>query len=1021
MSKEHKNQAEAGKTRGENQGSGNEALKSEKGKTEEEQKTAGAKGRSSGSQPSAESRDVPIIGLGASAGGLDALKAFFSKVPRQSGLAYIVLMHLSPDQPSMLPELLQKVSVIPAAMAEDGETLKADHIYVVPPRKEVSIYESTIQLMEVKDTVASMPIDYFFRTLAADKKSRTAAVILSGTGSDGSVGLKDIKSNDGLVLVQSSETAKYDGMPWSAQKTGLADMVLDPGDMPEKLCSYFDRQGQVDKEAARKADNREPLHKIFAMLRVQVGHDFSNYKTKTIQRRINRRMILNQIGTYEEYLRFLRENSNEIESLFRELLIGVTNFFRDPESFAVLKKDILPDKIASLQDDSTFRVWIPGCSSGEEAYSLAIVLCEVLDKLSKRITLQLFGTDIDRQAIDKAREGYYPSSIKADVSQERLERFFYKEGEGYRIRKHIRESMIFSVQDVLKDPPFSRLNLLCCRNLLIYLKPEAQKKLLPLFHYTLLPQGLLVLGSSETVGGFTNLFHCLNSSWKIYQRREIPDSMRERIEFPTGKPGERPQEAEPGPSPSAPKANLEKLTRDVLLQRFSPSGVLVDTNGVVQHVLGRTGKYLEPASGPPSQNILDMAREGLRVELSMALRKAASTQEEVIRRQVRVKSNGATQPIDLHVLPLTSPKELAGRLLVVFEDVETEPKASEYSRGDHEQDDVQQYEARIEELEDELQITRENHQTTVEELESSNEELKSTNEELQSSNEELQSTNEEMESSKEELQSLNEELETVNSELQSKVEELSEAHDDITNLLNATEIATIFVDNDLRIKRFSKEAAKIINLIDSDIGRPLKDQSTRLRKVNIIKLTHQVLENLTPVEKEVQSQDEIWYRMRIRPYRTSDNSIRGAVLTFMDVDEQKKSMEQLKTINEQQEQAWFLVRSIFDMSDTPKAVLNDQKRIVIANSELCRLAGLEQKTMEGRSVFELETMSVKSTDLQSKLDAALQEERNFDTSSFQVDTPDGKKTLSIQGRIIPKSRERPYRILLCFCNQTSEA
>ncbi len=1024
MSKEHKNQVapEAGKTQGETADRNNEALKSGKGKTEEEQETAGSEDRSSRSQSSDESpvQDLPVIGLGASAGGLDALKSFFSKVREGSGMAYIVLMHLSPDQPSMLPELLQKSSSIPAAMAEDGVRIVPDRIYVIPPRKEVSIYNNTIQLLENKDNISSMPIDYFFRSLAADKKSRTAAVILSGTGSDGSVGLKDIKSNDGLVLAQSGDTAKYDGMPWSAQKTGLVDIVMAPQDMPEKLERYFDQRMKVEKEEGQQPDNRKPLHKIFAMLRVQVGHDFSNYKTNTIQRRINRRMILNQIQSHDDYLRFLRQDRHEVDALFREMLIGVTNFFRDPKSFEVLKQEILPKVMATLKNDSTFRVWVPGCSSGEEAYSLAMVIQECQDDLSKRITLQIFGTDIDRQAIDKAREALYPSSIQADVSHERLQRFFYKEGDGFRIRKQVRETMVFSVQDVLKDPPFSRLNLLCCRNLLIYLNPDAQKKLLPLFHYTLIPQGILMLGSSETVGGFTNLFHCLNSSWKIYQRREIPESMRERIQFPTGSPGERSEVPESVPPPAQQRADLDKLSRDLLQQRFAPPGVLVDSKGKVLHILGRTGKYLEPASGPPSQNILDMAREGLRVELSMAMRKAAASQEEILRKRIRVTINGGSQEIDLHVLPLTTPKALAGNMLVVFEDVDSSHREPPESRDDRQQPEQNQYEERIQALEDELQNTRESHQTTVEELESSNEELKSTNEELQSSNEELQSTNEEMESSKEELQSLNEELETVNSELQSKVEELSEAHDDITNLLNATEIATIFVDNELRIKRFSCEATRVVNLIDSDVGRPLKDQSTRLKQVNIIRDIKQVLDELSTLEKEVQTDQGTWYKMRIRPYRTSDNNIRGAVLTFTDVDDQKKNQQKLEEINFKQEQAWFLVRSIFDMSATPKAVLDNRGRLVIANSALCRLASLDPEAVKEQDIFALKAFPLDRLDLGTKLTAALDKDQNFDTETFPVDTPEGSKTLYIQGRIIPKSHQRPYRLLLSVQDQTSD-
>ena len=827
-------------------------------------------------------RDFPVVGLGASAGGLEALKTFFSKAPQETGMAFIVLMHLAPNQPTMLPELLQKVTDVPVTVTEDGQSLRPDHIYVIPPKKEVSVYNGVIQLLNPVDKHFSLPIDFFFRSLAADRASKAAAVILSGTGTDGTVGLKEIKNFEGLVLAQDPETAKYDGMPRSAMSTGLVDMVLAPEEMIQKLTDYFKQSVQVRVKEPEALENRDWLNKIFALLRIQAGQDFSFYKRNTILRRIGRRMVLNQIEDYETYLSFLRQDPKEIDVLFQELLIGVTNFFRDPESFQTLQKEVLPQVCAELKDEAVFRVWTPGCSTGEEVYSLAMVILETLDDFpQKRITLQMFGTDIDKRAIDKAREGLYPSSIKADVSHKRLSRFFDSEGDAYRIRKDVRDTVVFSVQDVLRDPPFSRLNLLCCRNLLIYLNAEAQKKLLPLFHYTLVPGGVMMLGSSETIGSFTSLFEPLSTTWKIYKRREVPESMLHRIDFPTGRQQNAPQES-PAPveSPQSSPAHLEKATKDLVLNRFAPAAVLIDSKGTILSIQGRTGKYLEPASGPPTQNILAMAREGLRMELSKAVRRALSSGEMVTCHQIQVQINGGTQIIDLHVVPLERPKELKGRLLVVFEDIELpvgEVASSEPRPRSAREDQVQ---ARVAELEQELQETSESHQATVEELESANEELKSANEELQSSNEELQSTNEELESSKEELQSLNEELQTVNSELQSKVDELSEAHDDITNLLNSTQIATVFVDNEIKVKRFSREVTNIINLIDSDIGRPLSDQSTRIEEVDLTDHIRQVLDKLTPVEKEIQTSDSTWYAMRVMPYRTREDRIKGAVVTF---------------------------------------------------------------------------------------------------------------------------------------------
>ena len=961
------------------------------------------------------SKDVPVVGIGASAGGLEALKAFFSHTPHKSGIAYIITMHLSPNQPSMLPELLQRVTEIPVSMASDGQKLKPDQVYVVPPKNEISIYDGIIQLLDPVDRDVSLPIDFFLRTLARDRKARAAAVILSGTGSDGTVGLREIKNYEGIVLAQSEESAKYIGMPRSAMATGLVDMILAPDEMPQKLSTYFEQPLQIRREPDISED-QERLRKIFALLRVQTGQDFSFYKTNTIQRRISRRMVLNQIEDNEAYLSFLRQNPQEVNALFHELLIGVTNFFRDPKSFEVLKDKVLPDIFSKLEVDTSFRVWVPGCSSGEEVYSLAMVILECLDDFpGKKVTLQMFGTDIDKKAIDKAREGLYPSSIKADVSQERLNRFFSSEEEAFRIRKEVRDTVVFSVQDVLKDPPFSRLNLLCCRNLLIYLNSEAQKTLLPLFHYTLVRDGIMMLGSSETIGGFNNLFQPIDSTWKIYKRREVPQHMLHRIEFPTGKSHIPPAAEDQGQDSPLPRLNLETLTKNLILNRFAPPAALIDSKGTILNIQGRTGKYLEPASGPPTQNILDMAREGLCMELSMALRKAVSSGEQITRHHILVQVNGGTQPIDLHVLPINKPKELSGRFLVVFQDLDLPSQEREPETDKPKAETTGDYETRISELEQELQETRENHQSTVEELESSNEELKSTNEELQSSNEELQSTNEELESSKEELQSLNEELQTVNSELQSKVDELSEAHDDIKNLLNSTEIAIIFVDNDIQVKRFSRAATNIIHLIESDIGRPLSHQATRILNEDIIQDIKYVLEQLSPVEKEICTVDENWYIMRIIPYRTQDNRIQGAVITFRDVDDLKKSQQKLREANAQQEQAWYLTRRVFDMNPSPLVVVDEQGRVDIANTALGNLLDTPVHDMEGKDIFSLDNLDKKGTELQAKLRTALNAKQDFVTSPLSLDTSEGEKTFAIQGNIVRrKGEQRPYRILLHF-------
>ncbi len=964
----------------------------------------------------------PVIGLGASAGGLEALKLFFSTVPENSPMAYIVVVHMAPNQPSMMPELLQRVTPLPVSSAKDGQTVEPGHIYIIPPNKEITLYKGEIQLLDMLKKRMSHPIDIFLRSLAQDQGKQAAAVILSGTGTDGSLGIKEINANEGVVLVQSEESSGYDGMPRSAISTGLVDVVLPPDEMPKKLFEYFShtktlpaRKSSTTTTTTTTEKEQKWLNKIFAILRTQIGHDFSSYKVNTILRRINRRMGLNQIDSHDVYVRYLRENPSEVEGLFRELLIGVTNFFRDAESFTVLKTSVLPELFKQMKEDDTFRAWIPGCSTGEEVYSLAIVLRELLDNNPKRINLQLFGTDIDKFAVDKAREGLYPNSIITDVSEERANRFFSKEGEFLRIRKEIRDCVVFSTQDLTKDPPFSKLNMLCCRNLLIYLETPMQRKLLPLFHYTLKPDGILVLGSSETIGGFTNLFRVLDKKWKIFSRLEVPNALRQLVDFPSGLPATGSgQKTVIAPS-NVQKSDVIQITQKVILEQFAPTAILIDGNGEILHIQGRTGKYLEAVSGPPTRNILDLAREGLRIELSATLRAAKTSNKKITRKKISIKTNGDVQLINLHVCPQREPKELAGRFLVVFEDIEIDPVVPVSDQGNSSSSLIE--ESKIEELEKELQINRESHQTTIEELESSNEELKSTNEEMQSSNEELQSTNEELESSKEELQSLNEELQTVNTELQSKVDELSDIQDDMKNLLNSTEIATIFVDNDMRVRRFTHEATTIVNLIPTDVGRPLKHVVHNLNYDGMITALDEVLRKLTPREIEVQTTDGKWYKMRIMPYRTTDNRIDGGVLTFSSIDDQKKTQQVLTISSQKFENAWKLIQAVFDMNHEPTAVLDDKGKTVVANTAFSNLMDLPYEQIEGLDMLGSKIGIPRNIGLKSKLKNALSETKDFETPAFSLKTSNNTNKFKIHGRIITQESDTPYRILLKFLEQ----
>jgi two-component system CheB/CheR fusion protein len=643
-----------------------------------------------------ENTRFSLVGIGASAGGLQALQAFFSHLPEITGLAYIILMHTSPDHESLLPDLLQKSTRIPVSTALDEEVIQPDHIYVVPPGKEINIYKNAVQLLDPAERDSNLPIDFFFRSMAQDQKEHAAGIILSGTGTDGTQGVREIKYHEGFVMAQSPESAKYDGMPRSAIRTGVVDLVLPPQEMPENLAHYYRRRflGKDEDLSDRRAEHTDWLSKIFSLIRTRIGHDFSAYKKNTLHRRIQRRMDLNQIRDHQAYIRYLRENPNEMDALFRELLIGVTSFFREPESFEALKNDVLPDLLTQKEADSTFRAWIPGCSTGEEAYSLAIILRECLDRIPRKINIQLFATDIDKHAIEQAREGIYPATIAADVSEERLRRFFIKEDHFYRVSKEIRECIVFSVHDVLTDPPFSRLDLLCCRNLLIYLEPETQKTLLPLFHYTLNSEGLLMLGSSETVGKYSNLFQPLEKKWKIYRRREVPQTLQQQITFPTGSSIVPQHSRSSEGTRPARDVDVGRSVQKVILERFSPASVLVDSKGNILHFQGDTSKYLRPVTGPPNQGILDMAREGLRIELSSALRNAVSSGEEERRRGISVKRNGDAQEIDLRVIPIRTPGDVAGNYLVVFEELDREVQTATSPDASH-RGDEQGEQARI--------------------------------------------------------------------------------------------------------------------------------------------------------------------------------------------------------------------------------------------------------------------------------------------------------------------------------------
>ncbi len=859
----------------------------------------------------------PIVGIGASAGGLAAFEAFFSGMPADidPGMAFVLVQHLAPDHKSILTELIRRYTRMQVFEVEDGMAVQPNCAYIIPPNRDMAFLNGALQLLEpAMPRGQRLPIDFFFRSLAQDQRERAICVVLSGTGSDGTQGVRAIKGEGGMVMAQSPESTEYDGMPRSAIATGLVDYELPPAEMPAQLMAYvshaFDNAVRTASSPSSKAE--AAMKKVFILLRAQTGHDFSQFKPSTMGRRIERRMAVHQIEEIDGYVKYLQQTPDEVEALFRDLLIGVTNFFRDPEAFQALEKEVIPRLFAGKPAGAIVRVWVPGCSTGEEAYSIAILLQERLEALKQGHKIQVFATDIDSQAIATGRAGLYPASIAADISPERLERFFAAEAGGadgspsaYRIQKGVRDLLVFSEQDVIKDPPFSKLDLISCRNLLIYMGGELQKKLIPLFHYALSPGGFLFLGTSESVGEYGDLFATLDRKSKLYQRKEVfPGAQRPAMaRFLPPMTAREEAVSGAGEKKGAPgKLPLRELTEQALLRQVAPAAALVNGHGDILYLHGRTGMYLEPAPGETSvNNILKMAREGLRHDLTAALHQAAQNKETVCCPGVRVKTNGDHTAVNLTIRPLAAGLDGAPEpplYLIVLEeapplDPEQTRQATSQAVVDADGPDTDA-EGRIAALRQELRTKEEYLQSTNEELETANEELKSSNEEMQSVNEELQSTNEELETSKEELQSVNEELATVNAELQTKVADLSRANNDMNNLLSGTGIATVFVDHQLRILRFTPTATQIINLIPSDVGRPVGHIVSNLADYDgLVADTRAVLDTLVPKEKEVQTQSGSWYAMRIQPYRTLDNVIEGAVITFVDITETKKIQEAL--------------------------------------------------------------------------------------------------------------------------------
>ena len=892
--------------------------------------------------------DFLVVGLGASAGGIKAFKEFFANVPRESGMAYVVILHLSPEHESHLAEVLQVATYMPVTQVNGSVKIEPNHVYVIPPNMSLAINDGRLALSEIKRIEERRaPVDIFFRTLAESKRARAVSVVLSGTGADGSMGMKRVKEMGGICVVQDPKEAEYSDMPRHSIATGLVDYVLPVAEIPRKIIAYQEGVARtripVDS-LERPETDEQALRSIFTQLRVRTGHDFSNYKRATVLRRIERRINVHELTDLQSYAHFMREHTEEAQALLKDLLISVTNFFRDCESFETLERGFIRRLFEGKGPGDQVRLWVAGCATGEEAYTMAMLLAEFTESLTGAPTVQVFATDIDEQAIATAREGFYTEADVADISPERLRQFFIKEPNGYRVRRELRETVLFAHHNLIKDPPFSHLDLISCRNLLIYLNRAAQERVMQVFHFALNVGGFLFLGASESVDGSTDLFLTIDKEAHVYQSRAIAarlplplteQSFSQRI-VDLRQKEERVQETRA----------LERLSyadlHQRLVEQYVPPSVVVNEEYDIVHLSEHAGRYMQVAGGEPSHNLLNMVRPEIRMELRTALYQAAQNRASVEARGLPVHfDEDRTQLINLLVRPVFSVGDNArGFILIIFEDAGEGIE----SPGGSAAEALIAAEPAARQLEDELVRVKAQLRATVEQYETQTEELKASNEELQAMNEELRSTAEELETSKEELQSVNEELTTVNQELKIKIEELSQSNDDFGNLMNSTDIGTIFLDRALRLKLFTPRACDIYSLIPSDIGRPLSDINGQIAVGDLTTGLEHVLATLQPIQREIQTFTGRWYLMNILPYRTSEDRIEGVILTFLDITGRKEAEGRLRL---SEERLRLLIESVTDYS----IIIQDiEGRIEVWNPGAERMFGFTEAEAVGQSI-----------------------------------------------------------------------
>ncbi|TCV85403.1 chemotaxis protein CheB [Sulfurirhabdus autotrophica] len=954
----------------------------------------------------------PIVGVGASAGGLEAFSKLLQSLHPKTGMAYVLVQHLDPHHASALTELLSRETIMPVAEVEDGTVIAPDHVYVIPPNANLAILHGILHLMpRSQNRGQHLSIDYFFRSLAEDQGGNAIGVILSGTASDGVLGLKAIKAEGGITFSQDEQSAKYDGMPHSAISAGCVDFILPPEKIAKELMRiarhpYVSHIKGIDSlEILPQGD--EELNKIYILLRRHTGVDFTYYKQTTIHRRIRRRMLLHKLDKLSDFVRYMQENPAEVDALYHDMLINVTSFFRDPELFEQLKEVVFP-AIASKDRlvEMAIRIWVPGCSTGEEPYSIAMALLEFLGDSASFAQIQIFATDIDDIALEKARAGVYSEAIVQDVSAARLRRFFTQVESGYLINKSIRDMCLFAKQNMVKDPPFSKLDMVSCRNLLIYLGQLLQKKALSLFHYSLKPTGFLVLGTAETIGDSADLFRLVENKHKIYAKKSVGSPLHYDFSMP----------APQGVMPAAETRNIEpvyswaaneiQMSVDrMIMERYGPTGVIVNDDMEILQFRGHTGNYLEPAPGQASLSLLKMAREGLLPDLHSALTQAIKENAQVRKEGVRIKRGPVECKVNIEVFPFKATASNGRYYLVVFQEVPEEKIDKTVSKAKSTKSSAVADQQK-DEMERELTATKAYLQSVIEQQESTNEELRSANEEIQSSNEELQSINEELETAKEELQSVNEELATVNEELESRNLELGLVNDDLNNLITSINIPIVIVGRDFRIRRFSPFAEKVLNLIASDIGRPIGNIKPNFAGLNLEQVVADVIDSVSPREITLQDVDGHWFAVRIRPYKTMDNKIDGAIITFIDVDEMKRGYE-LAT------EARDFSEAVVSAMRHPLLVLDKDMRVVSASTAYYETFKVLPKDTVGNLLYHLGNGQWGVPKLRTALENVVEKNAFFDNFTLEHKFEHvGVQKVSISGRLIATGDKRPPLVLM---------